>query len=123
GQITSELNDAINTGGTGGITAAQHARLRQAIHFLEEGPGSEFASGAYKEIIGQPFPSSTIWYVDNTKAAKIVEKLIVRDGNENPTSITWHIFDNDGITIVNTIVDTIVYTNNVFESTRTRTIS
>jgi hypothetical protein len=124
-QITSELNSRVNSsgGGSSGITAAEHQTLRQAIHLIDEGPGDGFTSGAYKEIIGQPFPSSITWYIDNTKAAKIVEKLIVRDGNENPTTITWNVFMEDGIIIAHTIIDTITYTSNVFESTRTRTIS
>jgi hypothetical protein len=105
------------------LTAEQHETLRQLIHFIDEGPADGFASGAFKEIIGQPFPSSIIWYVDNTKTQKIVEKLITRNSSKNPTSIVWNMYDFDGVTIVHTVTDSITYTLGAFESTRTRTIS
>jgi len=66
---------------------------------------------------------SIIWYIDNTKAQKIVEKLITRNSVQNPTSIVWHMYDFDGVTIVHTVTDTITYSPGVFEFSRTRTIS
>lgn len=116
--------NGLDVGSTGGgITAQDHQILRQLIHFIDEGPGDGFASGAFKEIIGQPFPSSTTWYADISKNKKIVEKLINRNESENPTLITWRMYDTDGATIVHTIIDNISYINNVFESTRIRTIT
>lgn len=97
--------------------------LRQLIHFIDEGPADGFASGAYKVITGQPFPTSIIWYVDSSQTGKIVEKLITRDSYQNPSTITWNMYDADGTTIIHTVVDTISYVDNSFESTRTRVIS
>jgi hypothetical protein len=100
----------------------EHSSLRDLIHFIDDGPADGFESGAYKVVLGQPFPTSITWYADNTQTAKIVEKLIVRNGMQNPTSITWNMYDVDGSTILHTIIDAITYTDNTFESTRTRTI-
>lgn len=116
--------NGLEVSGTGGLTPSDHQTLRQLIHFIDEGPGDGFASDAFKVVLGQPFPTSITWYVDNTQTLKIVEKLITRDSsNNNPLTITYNMYDVDGITIVHTVTDTIAYTNNVFESTRTRSIS
>lgn len=108
---------------TSGMTTSNHETLRQLIHFIDEGPSTGFSSGAFKEITGQPFPTSIIWYTNVTKTKKIIEKLIVRNVNNNPTIITWNMYDSNGITILNTIVDTFTYINNSFEVSRVRTIS
>lgn len=100
----------------------EHDTLRQLIHFMDEGPGDGFDSGAYKEVVGQPFPTSITWYKSSTKAKKIVEKLITYYGNNLPHTLTWNMYDTNGTTILHTVVDTITYQNNAFESTRVRTI-
>jgi len=107
---------------SGGITDSQHKSLRQLIHFINEGPADGFASGAYKEILpaANPFPTSIIWYTDNIKTNKIVEKTIVYNTNKTPNSITWKMYDINNILIA-TIIDSITY-NGVFELSRTRTI-
>lgn len=110
-------------GGAGGITPGQHETLKQLIHFIDEGPATGFITGAFKEILDQPFPSSVTWYKDNTKQQKIVEKLIIRNGDQNPISIIWNMYDDDGITIIHTITDTITYIMDSFEYTRTRAIT
>jgi hypothetical protein len=106
------------------LTPLEHETLRQLIHFISDGPGDGFASGAYKEVLptGNPFPTSVIWYINATKTKKIVEKLITFAG-VIPTTIIWNMYDFDGITIVHTVTDTITYVNNVFESHRVRAIS
>jgi len=108
-----------------GLTPAEHQTLRQLIHFIDQGPGDGFASGAYKEILpnGSPFPTSMTWYLDAGKTQKLVEKLVTYNANQVPTTIVWNMYDEDGATIIHTVTDTIVYTNNVFESNRTRSIS
>jgi hypothetical protein len=107
-----------------GMTPLEHEKLRQLIHFISEGPGSGFATGAFKEILplGAPFPASVTWYTDATKTQKIVEKIIVRNPNKTPATISWNMYALDGVTVVGTIVDTISYIS-VFETTRTRAIS
>lgn len=109
-----------------GLTEAQHKTLRQLIHFIDEGPAEGFLSGAYKEIVGGVFPTSVIWYTDSGKTQKIVEKTITRTGggatNVAPTPIVWKVYDTDGTTVLATVSDAITYSN-VFETSRTRTIS
>ncbi len=108
------------------ITPDEHKILQHLIHFISEGPADGFTSGAFKEVLptGVAFHTSETWYVDNTKAKKIVEKLITRPfGFEaTPTPVVWKMYDADGTTVIATITDDIVYSG-VFESTRTRTIA
>lgn len=111
-------------GGGGGITPQQHETLRQLIHFIDEGPGDGFASGAFKEILptGSPFPTSITWYLNVNKTQKLVEEFITYNSKQFPVVITWNMYDFDGVTIVHTVTDTFTYST-AFESTRTRTIS
>lgn len=105
------------------ISAYDHERLRQLIHFLDNGPGDGFAPNAYREILpyGNPFPTSVTWYTDSGKSQKIVEKLIALAG-PFPTSITWNMYAQDGVTIVESLTDTITYSG-PFEIYRVRTIN
>jgi hypothetical protein len=115
--------DGLEAGGAGGgLTENQHRSLRQLIHFIDEGPADGFLSGAFKEISGQPFPTSIIWYTDNTKSYKIVEKLITRNAAQTPTTIVWNMYNQDNSSILHSIIDNINYINDAFESTRTRII-
>lgn len=106
-----------------GISQNQHEALRQLIHFINEGPASGFASGAYKEILpaADPFPTSVIWYTSSAKTNKIVEKTYTYNDNKTPNTITWKMYDASDILLA-TVTDTIAY-NGVFEVNRTRTIS
>jgi hypothetical protein len=105
------------------LTPQEHQTLRQLIHFVDEGPGDGFASGAFKVIspASSVFPASVIWYEDNTMTKKIVEQLIVWSGVV-PLTITWNVYNVDGVTIAHTVSDSITYTSTIFEHTRTRTI-
>lgn len=113
--------------GGSGITAAQHAALRQLIHLADGGgPFEQFSSGAYREILpsGAAFPTSVTWYEDSSKAKKIVEKSYTYDSNQNPITITWKAYDTDGSTVLATVSDAITYDGSTpFEDNRTRSIS
>lgn len=110
--------------GGGGSLEPAHKTLRDLIHFIDQGPGDGFASGAFKEVLpsGSPFPTSIIWYLDVAKTKKLVEKFITYDSNKQPSQIQWNMYDYDGLTLIHTIIDTFTYVNNVFEATRVRTI-
>lgn len=111
----------LSTGGSG-ITAAQHKTLRQLIHFIEEGPAEGFASGAYKTVsYSGIFPTSEIWYEDNTLAKKIVEVTTTYSGILVSTE-EWKMYDTDGTTVLATITDSYTYSG-LLEATRTRTIA
>lgn len=104
-------------------TSSQHQALRQLIHFIDNGPANGFASGAYRENTPSPdpFPTAVIWYDDNTKAKKLVEKLITYTGPV-ATQVQWKMYDTDGTTVLATVTDAISYSG-VFETSRTRTIA
>lgn len=95
--------------------------LKKLLFYVNEGPVEGFSAG-YKEIIGQPFPTNVTWYSDALNTKKIVEKIIIRNPIQMPTSTTWHLFDLDGTTIIKSLTDSITYTNNVFETSRVRVI-
>lgn len=110
--------------GGGGSIEPQHKTLRDLIHFIDEGPGDGFATGAFKEVLpnNSPFPTSITWYLDVAKTKKLVEKFIIYTNTAFPTTIHWNMYDYDGVTLIHTVIDTITY-NTAFESTRTRAIS
>ena len=103
----------------------KHKRLRQLIHFIDDGPSSGFASGAYREILpaGDPFPSQVIWWASSSKLKKIVETVITRNSNKQPSSIQWKMYDVDGSTVLETVTDSVQYLHNIYETNRTRTIA
>jgi hypothetical protein len=122
-QLDGYVQSIIGQGGGGGITPTEHETLRQLIHFIDEGPGDGFASGAYKTLspVG-PFPTLITWYLDESETQILVTKSITYNSNRFPYIIEWNMYDYDGITIVHTVTDTITY-NTAFEANRIRTIS
>lgn len=110
--------------GSSGLTATAHQALRQLIHFIEDGPATGFATGAYKETLpsADPFPTSFIWWTSAAKTAKIVELTITYNSNKTPSAEEWKMYDTDGTTVLSTVTDAISYSG-VFETTRTRTIA
>ena len=128
-ELDGYVQNMITSGGSpvdldGYVSKFEHKTLRDLIHFIDEGPGDGFLSGAFKEVLpsGAPFPTSVIWYLDATKTTKLVEKFITYTGVAFPSVITWNMYDYDGVTLIHTVTDTITY-NTAFESTRSRTIS
>lgn len=104
-------------------TLIRHRDIR-IVEFLEEGPANARAfASAYKETLpaGDPLPTSATWYTDSSKAEKICEKVYTYDG-AFPTTITWKLYDEDGTTVIATVVDAITY-DGAFELTRTRTVT
>jgi hypothetical protein len=124
--VVTDLGDTIEISSTA-LTSDQHRTLRHLIHFIDQGPAEGFASGAFKEILpaGSVFPTSVTWYTDSGKTHKIVEKLIERSAgsatNITPTPITWILYDEDGVTVVAKVIDSITYSG-VFEYQVTREI-
>lgn len=104
-------------GVTGVVDLVHHERLRQLIHFIDEGPGAGFPSGAFKEVLGRPFPTGVIWWESSAKLAKIYEKLMVLNGQNNPTGITYATYT--GGLLYQAVSEQIVYSG-VFEVSRTR---
>lgn len=113
--ITHSLYDLITTSSGGSVSLWT---------LVDDGPTDPLDNNAYKEVLPQSsaYPTSIIWWTNNTKTQKIVEKLIVYTANSVPATITWNVYDATGF-LAHTIIDTFTYTNNVFEATRTRTIT
>lgn len=107
-----------------GITAAEHRELRQLIHFVDNGPAFGFLTGAFRETLplGSPFPTTITWWESAAKLKRIVDKTIAYNPNKTPSTIQWRMFDVDGVTVIETVVDTFAYSG-VFETSRTRSIS
>lgn len=120
-RVTRIITDG--AGGGGGLTAIEHARLRQLIHLADNGPMEYWASGAYKEILpaAAPFPTSVTWWTDVTKTLRIVDKTYTYTGIF-PTTIEWRAYDVDGATILATVTDTLTYLG-PFEVSRVRATS
>lgn len=121
---SNDVQEAIEDLDVNLLNPARHQTLRQLIHFIDEGPADGFASGAYKTVNppGSLLPTSIIWYSDNTLSKKIVEQIILWTGIV-PSTITWMVYKEDGTTVEHTVSDSITYIQNIFEITRTRTIT
>jgi len=103
------------------LTEERHRILRQLIHFIDNGPASGFASGAYREMTGTVFPTAIVWY-DQVGAGKkkIVSKEITWNG-AFPATITWKVYDTSEVLLA-TVVDILTYSG-PFEISRTRSIA
>jgi hypothetical protein len=107
------------------MTQSQHRTLRQLIHFIDEqGPAFGFASGAFREILpaANPFPTSETWWESAAKLKKIVQETITYNANKTIATDKWEMFDTDGVTVIETVTDTMTYST-VFETNRTRVIA
>jgi hypothetical protein len=109
-----------------GLTAQDHAKLRQLIHLADGvgGPMEEWPSGSVREVLplGSVFPTDITWWSDATKTKRIVRKLLTYNASNMPVTIAWSVYAEDGVTAIVTVTDTIVYASNVFETQRTRTV-
>lgn len=117
-----ELDSAISTIaiGGGGTTNQRSLILLSGT----DGPFESFASGTYKETLpsGNMFPTSITWWDSSSKTSKILEKAISYGSNKQPNSITYKVYDIDGISVLSTAADTITYSGS-FEISRTRSIT
>ena len=105
------------------LTPMAHETLRQMIHlFSGDGPANGFVSGLYREVNppASVFPTVITWWESAAMLKKIVEKTISYTG-VFPTTIQWDVYGTDGVTIVETAADSIVYSG-PFEINRTRAL-
>jgi len=109
---------------------SKHARIVRVDDFRASAPsvdtssllawiGSDGPPGSYYEITGQPFPTAKRWWTDSSKTTLMFEKLIVRNGSQVPTSITFKLYATDGVTVIGTLVDT--PDGNILTASGTRT--
>lgn len=128
--ITGSRGSIVSASLAGGTDVTYHLDALQhdtrALILLSDlgGPFERYLSGSYREITytGNVFPLTTIWYNDSTKTKKIVEKIYSYNANKTPNTIVIRVYEEDGVTVKATATDVITYTN-VFETSRTRTIT
>lgn len=104
----------------GGLTPATHETLRQLIHFLDDGPGAGFLSGAVK-VTGYSgaLVTSEVWYEDGTLTTRYVDLAVTYVG-ALPSVEVWRMYAPDGVTVTATLTDVIAYSG-ALETQRTRT--
>lgn len=96
---------------------------RRLQHFIDDGPTAGFPNGSYKETLGGTFPSDEIWWESAAKLKKIVHLEITRSIlTQAPTTERWRQYSDDGVTVLETVVDTISYAGAV-ETVRSRSIA
>jgi len=119
------------SGGTDVTYTFDALKADDRVHILlsDGGPFERYLSGSYRETeyFSKIFPSSSIWYEDNSKTKKIVEKIWFYNSNKTVNTIVRNVYATDGSTILTTATDTIVYGSGavppIAEVNRTRTIS
>lgn len=121
-QALEDLDAAID-GYSSGISAEDHAKLRQLIHLSDSSGPFEGFVDAYRDInpINSPFPTNVIWWTSSAKVAKIVEKTIAYNSNKTPNLVSYKVYGTDGVTLISTVTDSITY-NGCFESSIIRNI-
>jgi hypothetical protein len=109
------------TATTSSLTPVSHELLRQFVHLANDGPYDGF-SGCVRDMGPIPFPTSSVWFTDNTRTKKIIETYVIYNSNMTPATTQYKIYDIDGVTALTTMTDTMSY-NGVFEISKTRTLS
>lgn len=104
---------------TRGASSA-HQSLLDVIHFLNDGPGDGWASGAVCQdnYSGLLLVSST-WYTDATQSKRIVAQSWTYSGLLIATEKTI-LYAADGVSIVRSVTDTYSYSGSI-RTQRTRT--
>lgn len=75
-----------------------------------------------RAILGGAFPTSIVYYKDESNTVKVFEIVITRDATQNPTSVDYKLYSLDGQSVVSVATERITYSG-PFEVGRTRTIS
>jgi hypothetical protein len=129
--ISGSKSTIVSASLSGGTNVTYHIDAlqedtRALILLADAGGPFERYPGGFREItyVNKVFPSTKIWYKDNTKAEKIIEKIITYNPNKTPNQVVWNIYHEDGVSVKTTATDTIFYASgSVFETTRTRIMS
>jgi len=81
-----------------------------------DGPFENFASGAVLEQtpVNDPFPTLLVWYTDGTLTLRIVDEQIAYNADGTVDTDTYRVYAVDGVTVVQTFVDTYDYSGGNF---------
>ena len=115
------LTDGTGTYEPRSVYTLTHGQLADLIHYLDDGPT---LSGAYKvtTYAAGAFIKSMTWYTSSTQSKKIVDRTLTYPSGSyaTVTADVWRIFAADGVTVLHTCSDQIMY-QGVLETGRTRT--
>ena len=104
---------------SGAFNVLEHEKLQQLIHLADGGPFVGFGNNLVRDVGPVPFVTSTIWWYDSTRTKRVVDKQITRNANKSPNTIQWRAYASDGVTVVESITDMILYSG-AFELSRSR---
>jgi hypothetical protein len=90
-----------------------------------DGAVSDVATNLYKVVTGTVKPTLVTWFKDVGLTQKLFTKTYTYGGTNVllPTQIVSVVYNADGSTAYKTCTETISYSGNVFESSRTRVFS
>ena len=105
---TKKLNRLISNA----LTDTQsHQALLDIIHFLDDGPGDGWPSGAVR-VRNNTAPNGTgwVWYTSTALTARIIDLTITyAAGSIVPATKVWRLYAANGTTVVRTVTDTLTY--------------
>lgn len=89
-----------------------HQALLDIVHFLEDGPGDGWASGAVCVRIGTaPNAGGWVWYTSTALSARIIDMTINYATNSIlPSTKVWRLYAANGTTVIRTLTDTYTWT-------------
>ena len=104
--------------------SASHQALIDIMHFLDDGPGDGWASGAYRVRQGvAPNPGGWIWYTSSAMTKRIISVTYTYPvGSILPSSKQWLLYASDGATVARTLTDAMTWSGALLTNT-TRTWS
>jgi hypothetical protein len=112
------------SGSDGGPTSVFSASVdfRQTSFVNDTGPFELLAQAesAYKVTQNTVFPLTVSWYADAGHTTLLQRKTMVRNAQQNPTTINWFLYEADGVSLRRQYQETITYTG-VNETNRIRT--
>lgn len=89
-----------------------HQALLDIIHFLDDGPGDGWASGAVRVRTGTaPNAGGWVWYTSTAQTARIIDCTITYTGSSIvPATKVWRLYAANGTTVIRTVTDTYTWT-------------
>lgn len=97
-----------------------HNAVQDIIHFLPDGPGDGWASGAVcVEGTSGPLSTGWVWYTDSSQTKRIIAMARTYNG---PLVLTekYTLYSANGTTVLRVLTDTFTYAGPLLQS-RTRT--
>lgn len=122
----------------------QHTDINDSLEAVETKVGVDFSSvntsfdyiinlllltntqhnkGVRRDITGQPFPTSVVWFADSLGTIKLVEKQYTYDSRKNITKVELFLYDGSVSNVLKRTITDNITLSGPFETTRSRVIS